>query len=278
MTKFSTVVESFEVSRSKEDGVSVSGLALPFDKVSRNGFTYVKESIQDAYQSLIGAPVLFNHNTENVIGHVGNVSLSGEGMTYEMNLDPEEPIARKVARKDLTKVSIQCIYDEEKSYIDEEGITHAYIREFLELSVVSIPGFADTTAQVVENLQNKKPKLEGTEKMSEQEIKPDEQTPAPEPKDEKQVTEESDSDMEDRIAALEKQVAAMSDKLSEMDDSEEEPKTEEAEDEETPEEDEEKKVEEAIKENKKTISAESIKPQKVILTKEELKKNLMELL
>ena len=134
---------------SSDNGVTVKGLALPYDKISRNGFTYIKESIDETYHTLQGKPSLFNHNVENVIGHVVSTSISDEGMVYELNLDPEEPIARKVKRGDIKKVSIRCMYDEGKSYIDENGVTHAYIQEFLELSIVTIPGFEDTTAQVV---------------------------------------------------------------------------------------------------------------------------------
>ena len=138
---------------SGETSVSVTGLALPFNKVSRNGFTYIKESIEQTYKTLEGKPVLFNHNAEKPIGHVVSVELREDGMYYEMDLDPEEAITRKLRRGDIKNVSIQCMYDETGSYIDDDGVTNAYIQEFLELSVVTLPGFVDTTAQVMEKLK-----------------------------------------------------------------------------------------------------------------------------
>lgn len=294
MNKFNTIVESHEVKSSKESGVQVNGLALPFEKVSRNGFTYIKESIENAYKSLEGAPVLFNHNTENVIGHVEVTGLDGQGMTYEMDLDPEDVIARKVARGDLTKVSIQCSYDENKSYIDDEGVTHAYINEFYELSVVSIPGFADTTAQVREKLKESHTqtleKEDGKNTMSEEE-QPKEEMPVEEPQttetpetseSEEQVeqtTTEEESDVIKRVAVLEKQMAAMTAKLEEASEPEKDDEQEEAEDEETPEEeDEEKKREEAINNDKVITTAESVSQKPVKLSREELIETVKELI
>jgi HK97 family phage prohead protease len=151
--KFKFLVESFQVSKETDGTKStkVSGLALPFEKVSRNGFSYNMDSIKETYKTLEGAPVCFNHDTNQVLGHVTNVSLGKEGLMYEMDLDPEESIVKKVKRGDITKVSIQCIYDQDKSNVDESGVVNAYIKEFLELSIVTIPGFADTSAQVVES-------------------------------------------------------------------------------------------------------------------------------
>lgn len=168
--KFKFLVESFKVSEEAKDTSStkVTGLALPIGKVSRNGFAYDPESIKETYKTLEGVPVCFNHDSNQVLGHVTSVALESEGVTYEMDLDSEEAVVKKVRRGDITKVSIQCIYDQDKSSIDAAGIVHAYIKEFLELSIVTIPGFADTSATVVESLREIKSKSkEG--KMAEQE-------------------------------------------------------------------------------------------------------------
>lgn len=268
-------VESYDLSENKEGGVTVVGLALPFNKISRNGFTYVTESIKENFSSLIGAPVLFNHNSENVIGHVKGASLSGSGLMYEMDLDPSEPITAKLKRGDLKKVSIQCIYDGDKSFINEEGITNAYIKEFLELSVVSIPGFADTTAQVVESFKSEKQSKSNEEKMPE-----DEKKDAPE---EKNTSEE----MEDRIVKLEEAIAKCmayieDQKKAEQEEDEDEEKSAEADEEpeKDPEEEvkeaedteeDEKKVEEARKKDKQTV-VETLAPKREItLTDKDLK-------
>lgn len=261
-------VESYDLSENTQGGVTVVGLALPFNKVSRNGFTYATESVKENFGSLIGAPVLFNHNSENVIGHVKNASVTESGLMYEMDLDPSEPITAKLKRGDLKKVSIQCIYDGDKSFITEEGVTNAYIKEFLELSVVSIPGFADTTAQVVETFKSDKLQSK-EEKMPE-----DENKPAPE--DEKKSMEE---EMTDRIVKLEEAVAKcmayIEDQTkAEQEDEEEDKKSEEAEEEpedaEDTEEDE-KKVEEARKADKQTVVETLSAKKEVNLTDKDLK-------
>jgi HK97 family phage prohead protease len=288
---FNTLVESHEVVLdSKEHGMGVVGLALPFDKVSRNGFRYITESIREAINTVIGAPALFNHDSEKVIGHIENASFDGQGMTYRMNLDEAGPygwVANKVRRGDLKKVSIQCIYDEEKSFLDDEGVMNAWVKEFLEISVVTIPGFADTTAQAVEQFKSN---LQGTETMSEEEqpkqddtvetSEPQVETPAVEetPKEEEKPQEEvskteavddnedeeqddkkSSEEEEDRVGNLEKSVAELKALVTSM------MKGKEAEDEEEeePAEDKEKKVEEAIRNDKISISTEQLSEESI---------------
>lgn len=146
------------------NGLSVKGEALPFEKVSRNGFRYIKESVENTFQSLIGASMLFNHNQDRSIGHVKNAYVQEGALFYEADLDPEDEVARKVARGDISKVSIQVAYDEDKSYIDDEGTVHAWVKEFYELSAVTIPGFVDTSIQLAESLQKKGFKMEKQEK------------------------------------------------------------------------------------------------------------------
>jgi len=149
--------ESHSAPKTTKEGALVRGLALPFEKTSLNAFTYDTESIKKSYNSLEGKPVLWNHNPEKVIGHVKGVEIKKDGLHYEMDLDSEEKdIIRKMKRGDISSVSIQCVYDEEESYVSEDDVTHAYINEFLELSVVSIPGFSDTTAQFSESFKIEK--------------------------------------------------------------------------------------------------------------------------
>lgn len=296
---FHTLVESHEVVGSSEEnyGVGVIGLALPFDKVSRNGFRYIKESIIEGMNSVIGAPALFNHDSEKVIGHIENASVDGEGMTYKMNLDEGGPygwVANKVRRGDLKKVSIQCIYDEDKSYLDDDGVMNAWVKEFLEISVVTIPGFADTTAQVVEKFKSNS---EGNTTMSKEEEQqkdevvdtstPQEETPSAdetpqeevsnaeavddnedEEKDDKKASEEEGdrlADLERKVASLQAMVDDMK-KESEPEDDEEDSEEscdDKAEEEEEPEEDKEKKVEEAIRNDKQSISTEQVSEESI---------------
>lgn len=155
-----SMAETFTFNKT-EEGFKCVGLALPFNKTSRNGFQYIMDSVRETFQSLIGAPVLFNHNPDAVIGHVKNATVEADGMYYEIDLDPSEPIVQKINRGDVGKVSIQVMYDDKRSrYDDDSSTTFAWVTEFLELSVVTIPGFADTTMYVVESLKGKAQKKE----------------------------------------------------------------------------------------------------------------------
>jgi HK97 family phage prohead protease len=288
--KINISVENFTAENTKE-GVKVVGLALPFEKTSRNGFVYNTESIKEKSGTLKGRPVLFNHDSDKVIGHVKDVKLSGKGMEYVMDLDndPTTPygwVARKVERGDLTNVSIQASYDPEKSFISEEGVTHAYITEFYELSVVTIPGFADTTAQVMEKLKEIKG---GKMVKTKEEEKPED----PDKKEENDVKDpekkESDTekpDYEERLGKLEKALASISKKLETMSKSKKDDDNEESDEEDDDKEKEKKgkelkksnddEVEEAIRNDKKTIVSETTKQEIKNLTTEDLKKLLIE--
>lgn len=261
-------VESFEVAKTSE-GLNVTGLALPFGKVSRNGFLYLSEGINEKAGTLVGRPVLFNHDPEKVIGHVESIEIKDDGLHYVMDLDSEGPygwVARKVERGDLKNVSIQAQYDPKKSFITDEGVTHAYIEEFYELSVVTIPGFADTTAQVMEKLKaevdimkEQKPKA-----VESEEPKKVDETPE-EPKDK---VEESEPSVDDRIKALEETLKALGDKVTSFEKQMEEYGNKEPEKES---EDDEKKVEEAIRKDKKSVSTESYQKETKVVTTEDLK-------
>jgi len=264
MNTFKFVATEALGSTKTEGGLKVKGLALPFEKVSRNGFSYLTESITKAHKTLEGMPVLFNHDSDKVIGKVQAVSITNEGMVYEMDLGTYGPygwVAEAVARGDLSKVSIQASYDVDKSFIDDSGVTNAWVDEFYELSIVTIPGFKDTTAAVTEAVKHKTEETTMTEPDKKPEDEVEEQVP---------VT-ESDSkgydDLIERIAALEQRFAEM-DKAKESDEEDDEKKSE-ADDEddkkvdeadnEDDDEDKDKKVEEAIRKDKVTIANESTK-------------------
>jgi HK97 family phage prohead protease len=273
MATFNIVASEQFTAQETSDGVQVQGLALPFDKVSRNGFTYITESIKEAYKTFEGCPILFNHDSDKVIGHMEQIGVSDEGLTYVMNLDTDGPfgwVANKVKRGDLSKVSIQASYDVDKSYIDDDGVTHAWIDEGFEISVVTIPGFKDTTASVIEAVRQKE--RTESEQMAKTKENAPEVTPAkdePEKEVEQLVTEEAKeeeqpvSDIDKRIDDLEAKIEALQTRMEEADKEDEPEKDEEPEAEESDakpdEEDEEKKVEEAIRKDKITVANESLK-------------------
>lgn len=125
------------------DSLTVTGMALPFEEVSRNGVQYSRSSVEENADTLEGQPVLFNHDEDEVAGHVKSVEVKDDGLFYEMDLDPEHELARKVERGDISSVSIQAFVER------REGDTPVVdVTEFLELSLVSIPGFEQTSTNV----------------------------------------------------------------------------------------------------------------------------------
>lgn len=314
----SIAVESFKVSK-ETDGVKVVGIALPFNKISRNGFTYITESVVSAAPSLVKRPVLFNHNSEAVIGHVVMAPIGSAGMEYQMNINPNAvnpetgvAYAESIARGDLSNVSIQCTYDESRSTVDVEGVTHAYIDEFLELSIVTIPGFADTTAQVIESFKNKS---KAGEKMTEEKTKVTESapvasvepspTPAPVASESKveaaPVKEEAPAptpaqptstnqpagSLADpmavvmaRVEKVEADLAVIKEQFGKwMQEEKEEPQHKDEDKSQAPDSDDEKdkKVEEAIRKDKVSVSSESLVAEKKEITQKDIKALFMSL-
>lgn len=128
--------------------VHVSGFALPYGERSRNGNRYTEQSIRDNAEDFVGKPVLWNHDRDTpAIGHVSEVDLNSEGLEYEINLDTEDELGAKVARKiergDISSVSIGARVkdsEQERGSVDVIG--------WNELTVCNIPGFPSTTTKI----------------------------------------------------------------------------------------------------------------------------------
>lgn len=151
------------------------GLMLPFDVVSRNGVLYNKESVEDKHKSLIGRPLMYNHQVDGrsdlPYGHFTDSVCLQEpeqgwdnvyevpGWYYEADIDPaEKDIIRKLERGDLRHVSIQLVGDKvEEKFSEKDGTnyTEAWVGDIIEGSIVPAPGFLDTTARIMEAFNRK---------------------------------------------------------------------------------------------------------------------------
>jgi HK97 family phage prohead protease len=131
--------------QSNQTKIKVSGTAIPYGKLSRNGVRYRDESVRKAAPTLNGVSFLFNHNTDRPIGHVESQISEEDGIHYAADLDPgEEDIVRKVGRGDIRHASIGAIVA--NPVFNEDGTVEVDIDEFVELSLVPVPGFKDATA------------------------------------------------------------------------------------------------------------------------------------
>lgn len=159
-------VETFHVKEADgKGGKIVVGLAMPVGKTSRNRMNYIPQSVKECFKTLEGCSFLFNHNYDKAIGHVEGVTWDDKvGLSYKADIDPTAinqetgvTFARSFERGDIKKVSVSLLYDESRSYYDETTDTmFAYAVEFLEMSGVSVPGFEDTTIQVIESFKGKR--------------------------------------------------------------------------------------------------------------------------
>jgi len=156
--EYKVVTESAERTRSDADnglnkqqenseGLKMQGLALPFEKRSRNGVIYEKESVKKAASTLEGCPVLFNHNEDNSIGHITSTEIRDDGLYYEADLNPELREVESLERGDIPHVSIQAMIEETEA-TDTRG--EVAVTEFLEMSAVTIPGFPSTDVETGE--------------------------------------------------------------------------------------------------------------------------------
>ena len=156
--------------------IIIAGLMLPKDTISRNGILYDWGSIIEHYRELIKKPMMYNHQIDTTMepmGHfIDSVLLesrpsSGKwqevwdkvtkqndketpGWYYEASLNPENTYSKSMIRGDLNKVSIQVMADKAiEETLDEKNYQRAFIGTILEGSGVPVPGFEQTTVEVL---------------------------------------------------------------------------------------------------------------------------------
>jgi len=150
-------------------GVILEGVAITFDKPTRNGVSYTYKSGLETHKGLVGKPFLDSHHDDSIrdyppFGHVietwiqQNKETGFYQLMYKVDIDPkEEQFIRKARRHDIPGVSIQVLVDEADEATGDNGEVYvvANITEFLELSSVLIPGDGDTTMRFLEKLKNR---------------------------------------------------------------------------------------------------------------------------
>jgi hypothetical protein len=142
--------EKISFGKDKNDDYIMTAKIVPFGIISRNGVMYDKESVINTHKNLIGKPVLFNHKKDEdntpPRGEWFDTEIRSDGMygkakifntTYNQNL-----IEYLLKAKNAT-VSLEIFGKAEKRIDEETGIQYnvAFIKEWLESSIVNLPGF-----------------------------------------------------------------------------------------------------------------------------------------
>jgi len=202
--------------------------------ISRNNVDYRANVLEAAAKSIIGKPLLLNHgdhDVKNIVGKVVEAGFDGVNVPFKAEIDTnEEWLVNKLERGFINKVSIGAnpmrngkMYEPEP---DDDGIIRPEGLEFLELSLVPIPGVPNASInqviaesykvnkmekskieQIEEELKKMKEENEALRnKLAEEESEEDseEKKPEPEPKPEPKTDEKTKAEVKELRQQLEK--------------------------------------------------------------------------
>lgn len=128
----------------------IRGIAMTAG-MSRNFNIYTPEELEAFADKLVGAPVYVEHVTaENAIGKVTQTDWDGQRLWYTAEIYDEE-IAEKIRKGLIKHVSVGADY--ETIDIIDGKIPHGLCNA--EISLVAVPGIAETSIQILESLHVK---------------------------------------------------------------------------------------------------------------------------
>jgi len=125
--------------------------------ISRNNVNYTAEELRSAAESMIGTPLLLNHGNKdvrNIVGRVVEAEFKENSIPFKAELDTDEvSIVNKVKKGFINSVSIGADYEDVD--VDVNGVKTPKGIEFLELSLVPIPGVKNgSISQMIEEQYN----------------------------------------------------------------------------------------------------------------------------
>lgn len=146
----------FEVEgKDKEKRLYLEATIIPFGKVSRNGVLYNRESIEKTHKMLEGKPLMFNHVTKgNDVFPRGEWEetwlekggMKGKARVYNAKYNSD--LIEYLREATAPKVSLQVTggASQRKEEKTGEYYREAFIDDWLEASIVNVPGFIDASA------------------------------------------------------------------------------------------------------------------------------------
>jgi hypothetical protein len=137
--------------------IKIRGLAMTTG-LSRNFNIYTPDELQTFAGKLVDAPVYMEHvNAINAVGKVTKTEWDGHNLLYEAEIYDEETAA-KIRKGLIRHVSVGADY--ESVDLVNGKVPHGLFNA--EMSLVAVPGIAETNIQIIEKLGLKEQNLEPT--------------------------------------------------------------------------------------------------------------------
>jgi hypothetical protein len=235
-TKLNFVVPIIELLQQKDDDkldnvMRIEGVAIE-ETTSRNNVTYKVEELEMAADTLVGAPLLKDHNNtvDGIVGKVTEAYMDGKQLKFKAEV-MDDSMKEKIRNGLIKNVSVGSKLKELQKVVEDE-VTKFVAKgiEFLELSLVAVPGVKGATftqsvteafdAFEVEERNNMENKLKAIEeklalllaKESEEEVL--EEEPEAEAEAEEEV--EDNTEMEEKFSAVNKEMNDLKSALLEV--------------------------------------------------------------
>ena len=216
--------------------------------ISRNKVNYSEDVLRAAASTLVGKPLLINHADDDVLSIVGKVveaDFDGHNVPFKAEVDQNETkLVSKLEQGFINSVSVGSYIPDDKIETDDEGVLQPKNIEFVELSMIPVPGVPTAGISHVlhekfmvsrmNDLQKMQEEIQALSKKNEElekkfaEQEEETPTPAPEPKPEPTPEPEKKPETEDpekpsesakELDALKESMKKLTEKFDKMKDS-----------------------------------------------------------
>jgi len=231
------IVESYS-EEAVEDGVlRIEGVAIE-ETTSRNNVTYEVDELSNAADTLIGVPLLKDHDNtiDSIVGRVTEAYMDGKQLKFKAEVI-DESVKMKIQKGLVRNVSVGSIIDELKKVV-EDGVTNFVAKrmKFVELSLVAIPGIPGATFSTsvteafnsfeIKEKEKMESKLEAIEEKlalllkedaEESEAEPEAEAPAEEAEAEPEAeAEEEDDAAEEKLVNMKSEISELKSHMLEL--------------------------------------------------------------
>ena len=234
-TKLNYVVPIVELLQQKDDDklddvMRIEGVAIE-ETTSRNNVTYKVDELERAAGTLIGAPLLKDHNNsvDGIVGKVTEAYMDGKQLKFKAMV-MDDDMKEKIRNGLIKNVSVGSKLKELQKVVEDE-VTKFVARgiEFLELSLVAVPGvksatFSQSVTEAFDAFEvEERNKMENKLKAIEEKLalllaKESEEVLEEEPEAEPEVEAEAEdnSELEEKFSAVNKEMTELKSALLEV--------------------------------------------------------------